>query len=205
LTTDLQATQATVTTVQSELASLSQENASLDTQLSQLRLENQQKNEQDSSDVVALTRELRELRGDLERVRMEREEWEEEAGREREKRERLEEERRGMERKMIEAEERRNAAEDGWRREEKRASNLEEVLGEFQGGKMRSFESASTKSGADGQLRDGDSQGLGDRSGYQRAGESTSVCRFFASRIQIASCRCRGKRPHPYAHSTSRD
>lgn len=66
---------------------------------------------------------------------MEREEWEEEAGREREKRERLEEERRGMERKMIEAEERRNAAEDGWRREEKRASNLEEVLGEFQGGK----------------------------------------------------------------------
>lgn len=68
---------------------------------------------------------------------MEREEWEEEAGREREKRERLEEERRGMERKMIEAEERRNAAEDGWRREEKRASNLEEVLGEFQGGESR--------------------------------------------------------------------
>ncbi|KAH8080808.1 hypothetical protein HD553DRAFT_316372 [Filobasidium floriforme] len=151
LTTDLQATQATVTTVQSELASLSQENASLDTQLSQLRLENQQKNEQDSSDVVALTRELRELRGDLERVRMEREEWEEEAGREREKRERLEEERRGMERKLIEAEERRNAAEDGWRREEKRASNLEEVLGEFQGAK--DLEIAQATNELESQLR----------------------------------------------------
>jgi hypothetical protein len=66
---------------------------------------------------------------------MEREEWEEEAGREREKRERLEEERRGMERRLMDAEERRSGAEDGWRREEKRASNLEEVLSEFQAGR----------------------------------------------------------------------
>ena len=70
---------------------------------------------------------------------MEREEWEEEAGREREKRERLEEERRGMERRLMDAEERRSGAEDGWRREEKRASNLEEVLGEFQAGKSAKF------------------------------------------------------------------
>jgi chromosome segregation ATPase len=136
LTTDLQTTQTTLSTVQTELTSLSQENSSLDAQLNQLRLETQHKNEQESSDVVSLTRELRELRGDMERIRMEREEWEEEAGREREKRERLEEERRGMERRLMDAEERRSGAEDGWRREEKRASNLEEVLGEFQAGEF---------------------------------------------------------------------
>ncbi len=46
---------------------------------------------------------MRELRGEMERLRVEREEWEFEAGRERERREIMEEEVRGIERREREA------------------------------------------------------------------------------------------------------
>lgn len=182
-----------MTTVQTELASLSQENVSLDSQLVKLRLENQQKNEQESNDVVSLTRELRELRGDLERVRMEREEWEEEAGRERAKREQLEEDVRGLERRLMDAEERRDKAEDGWRKEEKRAGNLEDVLGEFQAGEswvrwVRALRPLWLRA-----IREFHSQGPGDQSGDERVGKSTSICRYLACRVQVASSRRRGE------------
>jgi hypothetical protein len=70
----------------------------------------------------------------MERLRSEREEWEAEAGREREKREEMEDELRAMERRerdgRREWEEGRNQLE----RERERADNLQEVLGEFQAG-----------------------------------------------------------------------
>jgi hypothetical protein len=57
---------------------------------------------------------MRELRGEMERLRVEREEWEFEAGRERERREIMEEE------ELLS--------------ERERARNLQDVLGEFQAG-----------------------------------------------------------------------
>jgi chromosome segregation ATPase len=137
LTSDLTTTHQTLSQVQLELTSLSTENAQLANQLTQLRSTHQAKTEQDSHDVHSLTKELRELRGDLERVRMERDEWELEAGRERGKRENLEHSLRGVERQLIETAGGRDKAENGWRREEERAGRLEEVLSEFQVGKSR--------------------------------------------------------------------
>jgi len=70
----------------------------------------------------------------MERLRSEREEWEAEAGREREKREEMEDELRAVERREADGrrewEEGRNQLE----RERERADNLQEVLGEFQAG-----------------------------------------------------------------------
>lgn len=81
---------------------------------------------------------MRELRGEMERLRSEREEWEVEAGREREKREEMEDELRAIERRerngRREWEEGRNQLE----RERERADNLQEVLGEFQAGALYS-------------------------------------------------------------------
>ena len=77
---------------------------------------------------------MRELRGEMERLRNEREEWEAEAGRERERRETMEDELRAAEWRqqegLKEVEEARNQLE----REAERADNLQEVLSEFQAG-----------------------------------------------------------------------
>lgn len=120
----------TVTTLKSELSSLSQESSHLSAQLAQLRSQS----DSSSSDVLSLTREMRELRGEMERLRMEREEWEVEAGRERERRETLEDDLRVFERReqdMCSTLEKLTEERD---KEKERGDNLQEVLSEFQAG-----------------------------------------------------------------------
>lgn len=120
----------TVDTLRSELSSLSQESSHLSAQLAQLRSQS----DSSSSDVLSLTREMRELRGEMERLRLEREEWEVEAGRERERRETLEDDLRVFERReqdMCNALEKLAEERD---KEKERGDNLQEVLSEFQAG-----------------------------------------------------------------------
>lgn len=78
--------------------------------------------------------EMRELRGEMERLRAEREEWETEAARERERREAMEEEVRGIERTEREARSQCERAIDELAAEQERAANLQDVLSEFQQG-----------------------------------------------------------------------
>jgi chromosome segregation ATPase len=77
---------------------------------------------------------MRELRGEMERLRSEREEWEAEAGRERERREEAEEELRAIEWREREGRKEWEEGRDQLERERERADNLQEVLGEFQAG-----------------------------------------------------------------------
>ncbi|WVQ97025.1 hypothetical protein IAU59_004135 [Kwoniella sp. CBS 9459] len=125
------ALQTTLTTLQSELASASQESTSLQAQLAQLRSQS----DSSSSDVLSLTREMRELRGEMERLRVEREEWEVEAGRERERREIVEDEMRAIERRQRDERRELERAVHELEAERERATNLQEVLGEFQAAK----------------------------------------------------------------------
>lgn len=70
----------------------------------------------------------------MERLRVEREEWEAEAGREREGRETMEDELRGAEWREREAHKELDEGRNQLDRERERADNLQEVLGEFQAG-----------------------------------------------------------------------
>ncbi|KAE8539977.1 hypothetical protein D1P53_003915 [Cryptococcus gattii VGV] len=131
----------TVTTLKSELSSLSQESSHLSAQLAQLRSQS----DSSSSDVLSLTREMRELRGEMERLRMEREEWEVEAGRERERRETLEDDLRVFERReqdMCSALEKLTEERD---KEKERGDNLQEVLSEFQAAKDSEIQQATAE------------------------------------------------------------
>lgn len=82
--------------------------------------------------MLSLTREMRELRGEMERLRDGRDEWEAEAGRERERREMMEEETRGWERREREMKGEMERAVEEMRGEKVRADNLQDVLAEFQ-------------------------------------------------------------------------
>ncbi|OXB38407.1 hypothetical protein LQV05_002773 [Cryptococcus neoformans] len=131
----------TVDTLRSELSSLSQESSHLSAQLAQLRSQS----DSSSSDVLSLTREMRELRGEMERLRLEREEWEVEAGRERERRETLEDDLRVFERReqdMCNALEKLAEERD---KEKERGDNLQEVLSEFQAAKDSEIRQATTE------------------------------------------------------------
>jgi hypothetical protein len=83
---------------------------------------------------MSLTKEMRELRGEMERLRIEREEWEIEAGREKVRREEMEEDVRVYERmandSTIELQRYKDEAEG----EKERSRNLQDVLSEFQAG-----------------------------------------------------------------------
>lgn len=72
----------------------------------------------------------------MERLRGEREEWEAEAGRERERREEAEEELRAIEWREREGRKEWEEGRDQLERERERADNLQEVLGEFQAGQL---------------------------------------------------------------------
>lgn len=130
LTSDLAAAKESIGTLQEELQSSADECIQLTSQVAQLRLSASTQ----TSDVLSLTRELRELRGEMEMLRVDREEWEHEAGKERERREEIEEEMRSAERQRREDEARRRSAEEALERERDRANNLQEVLQEFQNG-----------------------------------------------------------------------
>lgn len=119
-----------MTTLQAELESASSESASLAAQLAQLRSQS----DSSSSDVLSLTREMRELRGEMERLRIEREDWEGEANRERSRRETMEEEVRQMERRERDARREAERSRDEAEGERTRGNNLQEVLAEFQAG-----------------------------------------------------------------------
>lgn len=130
LSADLQAAQESITSLRTELESSAEESTQLSAQVSQLRLAASTQ----TSDVLSLTRELRELRGEMEMLRVEREQWEAEAERERDRREAMEDDLRAGERQRREDEARRRRAEEEWEREKTRAGNLQEVLADFQNG-----------------------------------------------------------------------
>lgn len=128
LTTEVATTQETIATLQQELTSQAAETSSLSSSLSALRLQSSTT----SDSALVREREVRELQGEVERLRMEREEWEEVAGNERARAE--DEELRVRE---LEGEVRRLIADAGRerekaKREEERAVNLQSVLEEFQ-------------------------------------------------------------------------
>ena len=125
--------QGSMTTLRSELVGANQESSSLQAQLTQLRSQS----DSSSSDVLSLTREMRELRGEMERLRVEREEWEAEVGRERERREIMEEEVRHAERRYRDGRREWEMGKENLLSERERARNLQEVLGEFQAGRLR--------------------------------------------------------------------
>jgi hypothetical protein len=94
---------------------------------------------------------MRELRGEMERLRGEREEWEAEAGRERERREEAEEELRAIEWREREGRKEWEEGRDQLERERERADNLQEVLGEVQAGQLeRSFREPLADEGSKG-------------------------------------------------------
>ncbi len=81
----------------------------------------------------------------MERLRVETEEWEIEAGRERERREIMEEEVRGIERREREGRREWEKGKEELMAERERARNLQDVLGEFQAGRAHSGLSRGTK------------------------------------------------------------
>ncbi|KAJ9108095.1 hypothetical protein QFC19_002560 [Naganishia cerealis] len=136
---DLSAAKESIGTLQEELQSSAEECTQLSNQVTQLRLSASTQ----TSDVLSLTREMRELRGEMEMMRVDREEWEHEAGRERERREAMEEEMRSADRQRREDEARRKSAEEELERERVRANNLQEVLAEFQSAKDLEIQQAT--------------------------------------------------------------
>lgn len=83
----------------------------------------------------------------MERLRVEREDWEAEAGRERERREEVEGEMRGLEWRQQEGQKEWDKGRAQLEREKERADNLQEVLGEFQAGQSSSATIASLPRG----------------------------------------------------------
>lgn len=158
LTADIQTLKATMATLQQELTSQAAESSSLSTALSALRLQSSST----SDSALLREREVRELQGEVERLRMEREEWEEVAGNERA---RAEEE--DMRVRELEGEVRRLIAEGGKERErrkkeEERAANLQYVLETSEACKCPAFRSFGGHSRTDNDLRDlFRSQGIG--------------------------------------------
>jgi len=119
---------------------------------------------------------MRELRGEMERLRSEREEWEAEAGRERERREEAEEELRAIEWREREGRKEWEEGRDQLERERERADNLQEVLGEFQSG--QSCPSITTF------FADEYSKRIGTTTSNVRTRSSTSYSRDLVVRIQ---------------------
>ncbi|RXK42564.1 hypothetical protein M231_00118 [Tremella mesenterica] len=133
--------QNTISTLEKELVSASQESQNLQNQIQQLRSQS----DSSSSDVLSLTREMRELRGEMERLRVEREEWETEASKERERREATEEEMNLLERRERDMRREWERAREELEMERERARNLQEVLGEFQAAKDSELRQATTE------------------------------------------------------------
>jgi hypothetical protein len=77
---------------------------------------------------------MRELRGEMERLRIEREEWEAEAAKERERREAMEAELTMIERREEEGRREWEKGREELLAERQRADNLQEVLSEFSSG-----------------------------------------------------------------------
>jgi len=131
---------------------------------------------------------MRELRGEMERLRVEREEWETEASREREKREAAEDEMAGMERREMENQREWERGREDLALERQRADNLQEVLSEFQAG-----ESGRTcwtvakndvlKSSERGRVATSNA----------RAGNAAQKCGNGIVRVQTTSCQCRNE------------
>lgn len=141
LTSELATLQGNLSHTRNELSMMSTENTQLSSQLAQVRYESSSS----SSDIVSLTRELRELRGEMEMLRVEREEWEVEAGHERKRREEFEDEARRWERRCMEETRRASAVEEELTRERERAANLQDVLEVFQAGKDVEIRQAQTE------------------------------------------------------------
>ncbi|CDZ96312.1 GRIP-related Arf-binding domain [Phaffia rhodozyma] len=134
----IQTLQSTVQTLQIELRSLNQETSALSAELSQVR----QHSSSASNEALLRTRDLRELQAEMEALRLEKEEWEVAAGREKERAE--DEERKGMEEeaRWRRAEEEKKKEEIKAKRERERADNLQSVLEEFQAAKEAELNSA---------------------------------------------------------------
>jgi hypothetical protein len=131
----------------------------------------------------------------MEMLRVEREEWEVEAGTERKRREELEDEVARLERRCVEERSRAGKAEDGARRENERAANLQDVLEEFQAGEPGVFVAAferETSCRADVWERKNSRQGRRDQTSDKRARDAVTSNRPVTGRVQGPGARSRG-------------
>jgi chromosome segregation ATPase len=131
----------TIETLKSELIQSNEDADAAHSELEQLRLhafdsEKQTNDEANERDLL-----LRELQEDLERVKMEREEWESEAMRERVRREEMQQIFGQMEMELATAKTERENLREERDREQESAANLHAVLEEFQAGTFLFFAS----------------------------------------------------------------
>lgn len=124
----------TIETLKSELIQSNEDADAAHSELEQLRLhafdsENKTNDEANERDLL-----LREVQEDLERVKMEREEWESEAMRERVRREEMQNIFGQVEMELANAKSEREVLREERDREQESAANLHAVLEEFQAG-----------------------------------------------------------------------
>ncbi|KAK4705626.1 hypothetical protein P7C70_g568, partial [Phenoliferia sp. Uapishka_3] len=138
---DLRATNddliTTVDTLKQELVNAHEDTDHVHSELEQLRLRAFDSQKQITDDASTRENALRDLQDDLERVRIEREEWEDEAMRETVRREELASRLAQLEFELATSKVEREAMRDERDREAESASNLHAVLEEFQAAKER--------------------------------------------------------------------
>lgn len=126
--------QITVDTLKSELVQSNDDSDHVHSELEQLRLRAFDSQRQTSDEATSRETALRDAQEDLERVRMEREEWEDEAMRERVRREDLAARVGQLELELAAAKTEREVLREERDREAESAANLHNVLEEFQAG-----------------------------------------------------------------------
>lgn len=127
----------TVDTLKSELVQTNEDADHVHSELEQLRLRAFDSQRQTSDEATSRETALRDAQEDLERVRMEREEWEDEAMRERVRREELTARVGTIELELAAAKTEREVLREERDREAESAANLHNVLEEFQAGQLR--------------------------------------------------------------------
>ena len=124
----------TVETLRSELVQTNDDADHAHSELEQLRLRAFDTQRQTSDEATSRETALRDAQEDLERVRMEREEWEDDALRERVRREEVETRLSQLELELATAKTEREVIREDRDREAESAANLHAVLEEFQAG-----------------------------------------------------------------------
>ncbi|GAA6062091.1 hypothetical protein JCM10212_002341, partial [Sporobolomyces blumeae] len=133
--------QMTVETLKTELIQSNEDADAAHSELEQLRLRAFDSEKQTSDEANERDLLLREVQEDLERVKMEREEWESEAMRERVRREEMQSIFGQVEMELATAKSEREALREERDREQESAANLHAVLEEFQAAKDRELQS----------------------------------------------------------------
>ena len=129
--------QATIETLKSELIASNEDSERLHTQVEQLRLRADDSAKNVLDEVAGREAQLREVTEDLERCRLEREDWENQAMKERVEREKLETSLHTIEREFATIKLEKHQLKEERDREAEAAQNLHVVLEEFQAAKDR--------------------------------------------------------------------